>query len=321
MKRALPIGLAVLLLAGVVAASAGGPGYWRAFLRGDVAPPSDSTSALVIAGGDGASIPPASPEAQGLDAGSLDVARDTAQSLGARAFAVARRGHLVSSWSAEGDDSLVRSPLLSRLVHAASDAARVEPALPASDVAPPAAGSLRNPWSIRSRLRYGAARGDPAFDIAAWASAFSRDLWKPLQARDARIELDANGIPRLQCCVWLRARDALALATALTGGGQIDGERLMEAEPAARVLQAMDDGVPPRGAEPFGTRPVRLWRDSEGSRLYSFPAQELVILLVRADEGRLADETAIAHQVLRGIVDRPLAPAAAPSPRELVPAH
>jgi hypothetical protein len=252
---------------------------------------------------------------------SLYAARDTARSVGAGAFAVARRGHVVLSWSENGDESLVRSPLLSRLILAASDTAIRKPALLASFFAQAADGSLRNPWSARSRVRYGATGGVPAFDVAGWASAFSRDLWKPLQAGEALIELDSNGIPRLQCCVWLRARDALALATALTAGGQIDGERLMEPEPAARALQAMDDGVAPRGAEPFGTRPVRLWRDGEGSRLYSFPAQELVILLVRADEARLADETAIAHQVLRGIVDRPVAPAAVPSPRELVPAH
>ena len=288
MKRALLACVAVLLLlVGTLLASASGRAYWRAFIRGDVAPPSEAASTLVIAGGDGASIPPSAPEEQGLDAASLAAARGTARSLGAAAFAVARRGHLVLSWSADGDDSLVRSPLLSQLVLAASDAAA----------------------------------GAPTPDVADWAARVSRELWKPLQARAARIERDASGNPRLHCCVWLRARDALALATALTGGGQINGERLMAPEAAARALQSMDDGVAPRGAEPFGPRPARLWRDGEGSRLYSFPAQELVILLVRADEGRLTDETAIAHEVLRGIVDRPATPPAAPSPRELVPAH
>jgi hypothetical protein len=45
-----------------------------------------------------------------------------------------------------------------------------------------------------------------------------------------------------------------------------------------------------------------------------------VILLVGADERRLTDETEIAHQVLRGIVDR-VAPAAIPATGELVPKH
>jgi hypothetical protein len=150
----------------------------------------------------------------------------------------------------------------------------------------------------------------------AWAARLSLEVWRPLDARDALVRLD-GGTPQLPCCLWLHARDALAVAVELVEGHR----RLIDAAAAARVLQAMDDGRAPRGAEPFGSRPARIWRDDEGTRLYSFPAQDLVILLVRADERRLTDETLIAHQVLRGIVDRQATPDSAPTPRDLVPAH
>jgi hypothetical protein len=151
----------------------------------------------------------------------------------------------------------------------------------------------------------------------AWASALSLEVWRPLDARDAVVPLDADGAARLPCCVWLRPRDALALAVEL-----LESRRhLTDAAAAARLLQAMDDGIAPRGAEPFGARPARVWRDHEGTRLYSFPAQDLVILLVRADEAQLDDETLLPHQVLRGIVDRQALPDPAPTPRDLVPAH
>jgi hypothetical protein len=58
-------------------------------------------------------------------------------------------------------------------------------------------------------------------------------------------------------------------------------------------------------------------RDDAGTRLYFFPAQELVILLLGADESRLGDETALAHQILRGIVDG----VPASSAPQVVPLH
>jgi hypothetical protein len=48
-----------------------------------------------------------------------------------------------------------------------------------------------------------------------------------------------------------------------------------------------------------------------------FPTQSIVILMLGADEQKLRDETALAHQVLRGIVDssgRPPAPATGSQP-------
>jgi len=272
----------------LVVAGAGGLVWWRVASRDDVAPQPGAANALTIAGGTGASLPPAAPEEQGLDAAALATATSTARGLGASALGIARRGHAVLLWSASGDDALVRSALLARLLVAAGEASGTTPPAP------------------------GAAPGE----VQAWTSRLSVELWRPLDARDAVVPLDA-GVPRLACCVWLRARDALALAVELLGGRR----HLLDASASANALKAMDDGIPARGAEPFGARPARLWRDAEGTRLYFFPVQDLVILLVRADEERLADEALIAHQVLRGILDLQAAPEPAPTPRELVPAH
>jgi hypothetical protein len=151
--------------------------------------------------------------------------------------------------------------------------------------------------------------------------SLSTSLWQPLAAADAVYETDGTGAPRLRSGLWLRPRDALALAVALQAGGQVGGNRLLSAASGARVLESLEDGVAPRGAEPFGARQVRLLRDDAGTRLYFFPVQELVILLVGADEARLADETELAHQVLRGIVDRAPTVAPAPATSDLVPRH
>ena len=271
MKRAL---VAVVVLALVGAAA--GVALWSH--REDV-------DAVAIPGGSGASLPPATPQEQGLDPAAMALATRTAQDAGALALGIARRGHLVHLWTAEGDDALVTSPLLARLVLAAGDAARIPPpATPAAD--------------------------------DAWAARLSIEVWKPLDAREARLRRRTNA-PDVTCCLWLRARDALALAVEL-----LDGRRhVVDGAAAAAALAALEDGIAPRGAEPFGARPARLWRDARGTRLYFFPPQDLVILVVRADEARLTDETLLAHQVLRGIVDLPAGIEPAPTPRDLVPAH
>jgi hypothetical protein len=269
----------------LLAVGAGAVAWWRDPSRADIAPPPGSPGTVTIAGGTGASLPPASPEEQGLVAEALATATATAREQGALALGIARRGHAVHVWSALGDDALVRSALLSRLLLVAGEA---------SGTVPPAAGSAE-----------------------AWASNLSLEVWRPLDAREAVVQLDDDGGLRLPCCVWLRPRDALALAVELLGNRR----HLTDAAAATRLLHQMEDGIAPRGDEPFGARAARVWRDHEGTRLYSFPAQDLVILLVRADEARLEDETLLAHQVLRGIVDRQPTPDPAPTPRDLVPAH
>ncbi|MET0291350.1 MAG: hypothetical protein ABW136_03230 [Steroidobacteraceae bacterium] len=258
-RIALRLAMAVVAAAGVALL------LWRSDDSRGNGPPADS---IVVTGGDGASIPVSTPAEQGLDAASLESARATADTLGARALLIARRGHRVYEW--RRDEGLVRSPLLSRLV--------VE-----------AVGSSESPQIT--------------------------ELWSLLSASDARVERAADGSLAFACCLWLQPRDALALATALLQGGTVGGTNVVPEERARHALEQLEDGVAPRGDEPFGARPARLLRDAAGSRLYLFPAQALVILLVGAEESRLADETALAHQVLRAIVD------VNSGPGVLVPGH
>lgn len=252
------------------------------------APDGPGEDAIVVAGGAGASIPRSTPDGQGLDPASLDGAAATVAASGARALLVARRGHLAFEWYASpADGEQVRSLLLSRLALA-------------SLAATPAAAD--------------------AADDASRVAALSREIWQALDAAPARYATDRDGNPRLDHGLWLRPRDALALATALVEGGAVGGQRLLPPEAAAAVLMAQDDGIAPRGPEPFGARAARLWRDGAGTRLYHFPAQRLVVLVMGVDEARYADETGPAHQILRGIVDT--APAAPPSGTDtLVPSH
>jgi len=321
--RALAVGGLVAL--GALLLSAGGPRYWLAVSRGD-REPVDPDARFELAGGDGASMPTAAPGDEGLEPAALDAAAASASAVHASALLVARRGHRVFERVEGQPQRRVRSALLSRLVFDASAATMSAEAVSTLDRAISScyadrnSGSVRNPWSARSRRRFGAACLPDGFDAAAWARSQPASLWQSLAAGPAIYERDGDGVPRVSCCLWLRPRDALALATAVFSGGQVAGEHLFAPEAAARILDVLEDRDPPRGAEPFGSRAVRLLRDDEGTRLYFFPAQDIVILLVGADEARLADETALAHQVLRGVIDRPLPPASS-GPRNLVPAH
>jgi hypothetical protein len=319
------IAAAVGCVALAAAATAGGPAFWGAFLSAGT-PPAPHRG-LVLTGGDGGSLPRATAEEQGLDEAALLTAGQTAQSLGATAFVVVRRGHLVHEQHVAGGDARQRSVLLARLVLGAGVAASQSPgqerAVVEWSTRVQGDGSLRNPWSSRSQASFGSAPAALPGAVAApraLAAVIDAQLWRPLAAAPATYAIDGAGVPRLHCCLWMLARDAAALASALLNGGQVGGEHLLNGTAARALLTALDDGVPPRGAEPFGARTAQVLRDEEGTRLYFFPAEELVILLVGADERRLTDETEIAHQVLRGIVDR-IAPAASPATGELVPKH
>jgi hypothetical protein len=323
--RAIVVAAGVCCVALAVAATAGGPAFWGAFLSVGAPPAPDR--GLVLTGGDGGSLPRATAEEQGLDEAALLAAGQTAQSLGATAFVVVRRGHLVHEQLAAGEDARQHSVLLARLVLGAGVAASQSPeqvrAVVGWSARVQGGGSLCNPWSSRSQARFGSAPAALPGAVAApraLAAVIDEQLWRPLSAAPATYTLDGAGVPRLHCCLWLRARDAAALASALLNGGQVGGEHLLSATAARELLTVLNDGLPPRGAEPFGARAAQVLRDGEGTRLYFFPAEELVILLVGADERRLTDETEIAHQVLRGIVDR-MAPAASPATGELVPKH
>jgi hypothetical protein len=228
---------------------------------------------LPIAGGDGVSMPSASPDEQGLDASALESAAQTARSLGASAFLVARRGHRVFEWTRS--DELIAAPLVARLARGVAA------------VVGPEEGSVADA------------------------------VWRPLSAGPARVAVDRDGEPKWDCCFQFRPRDGLAVVTALAEGGVVGGVRLLPIDPARHILDQLDDHVAARGDEPFGARAGRIWRDAEGSRLYVFPTQSIVILMLGADEQKLRDETALAHQVLRGIVDssgRPPAPATGSQP-------
>jgi hypothetical protein len=323
--RAIAVAAAVCCTALAVAASAGGAAFWRAFLSAGTPPAPDR--GLVLTGGDGGSLPRATAEEQGLDETALLSAGQTAQSLGAAAFVVVRRGHLVHEQLAAGGDARQHSLLLARLVLgagvAASQGSEQVGAVVEWSRQVQGNGSLRNPWSSRSQANFGSAPAALPGAVAApraLAAVIDAQLWRPLSAAPATYAIDGAGEPRLHCCLWLQARDAAALASALLNGGQVGGEHLLSASAAGELLTVLDDGVPPRGAEPFGARTAQVLRDDQGTRLYFFPAEDLVILLVGADERRLTDETEIAHQVLRGIVDR-VAPAASPATGELVPKH
>lgn len=237
---------------------------------------------IELRGGDGASIPVASPAEQGLEPAALDAAAATARAAGAAALLVSRRGHLVFEYTTRTTDGRLRSTLSARLLQVAAAGRDVAPA--------------------------------SAADVSA-------AVWQPLAAASAFYEPGAGGAPRLDCCLWARPRDVLALATAVLSGGEVGGQHLLTPAAAARVLDTLDDGIAPRGAEAFGSTPVRLLRDGDGTRLYFFPSQQIAILLVGADEKRFADETALAHQVLRGIVDRPAPQQPSPALHDLVPAH
>jgi hypothetical protein len=332
-RRVLIAALAALVAGFAVARSAGDLAFWRDYVAAAHGRPPPRT--IHVPGGDGGVLPRATPAEQGLDDAALAAAAATAAASAGRAgdvlLLVARRGHLVFE-SAAGAVSLRPSPLLSRLALLAGAAASAAPqtdevelqaqvsALAAWSLEPPAGGSSPGPWSARARARFGPAPASPlpgGGAPQAFPAAFSRDLWSPLGAGAALWAADGHGLPRLHCCLWLRPRDGLALAVALQGGGQLEGRALLGAGRASAVLSALDDGVTPRGAEAFGARAVRMLRDDAGTRLYFFPAQELVILLLGADESRLGDETALAHQVLRGIVDS--VPASSAS--QVVPLH
>jgi hypothetical protein len=324
----LAAGLGVVGAAG----SAGGLSFWRAWLATGEHPP--GAEGLMLQGGDGASLPLATAEVLGLDPVALHAADQTARRAGATTLLVARRGHLVRETADGAGEGRVRSALLSRLVLGAGGAMMQEQAQGGLHTDAPAAllrwsaaaqgrGSARNPWSTRSRARFGPA---PAPTSSAGltppelAASIATNLWQPLAAADAVYETDARHQPRLHAGLWMRPRDGLALAVALAEGGQVGGVRLMTPGRADHLLGLLDDGTAPRGAEPFGARAARVLRDDEGTRLYFFPAQQLVILLVGADEAGLADETELAHQVLRGIVDPPRV-VPAPGARDMVPLH
>lgn len=310
----------------VLVLCAGGPSYWRDFLG--------HGNRVAVDGGDGGALPRAEPLEQGLHPDALAAASRIASPA---LLLVARRGHLVHvhpSFDAAAEPRAV--PLLSRLALLATVAATADVSL--ADGAEPlqqrlaaldawsreaaGSGSPRNPWSSRARALHGPAPEPPRSLVelhGAVPSLLADALWKPLGAAAASYAADGAGQPRLHCCLGMRPLDGLALASALQAGGRVAGTVLMDAARARAVLTAMEDGRPPRGAEPFGARKVTLLRDEQGSRLYFFPAQELVILLLGADEARLEDETALAHEILRGIVDNLPRPDGGPA--IVVPLH
>jgi CubicO group peptidase (beta-lactamase class C family) len=128
-----------------------------------------------------------------------------------------------------------------------------------------------------------------------YAELLSEMLWRPLQARDARVWLDASGgHARAYCCLFATARDWLRVGLLMQARGRWAGRQVV---PAAWVEEMLTPSAlepsygkhvwlgysrpPSREAdwsEPFVARDTFMLVGSAEQRVYVVPSRELVIV-------------------------------------------
>lgn len=301
--------VAALLLAGAAAWWFGHGGRWRA------------APTIAVRGGDGGGLPRATPAEEGFDAATLDAALALAREQGMRAFIVSRHGHVVLADYARGMDAQSAADaggFASALLALAAGAARGEGLLDDAAVAD------FDPPRLAAAIAAGAHTSYPEF--------LSRDVWQPLNAAVAAIELPAAGAAApADCCMIARVSDWMRVAELLLNAGRFEGTQIAPPEWVRRMPEPRDAsrergwGVwlasGAHGAEPFAADGVFYLRGHGRWRLWMAPTLGIAVLLAAdgADDERW-DETRIPNRVFRALIVRPSIPGH-PQLSDIVPGH
>ena len=308
-RRWIAIVAALLLVLAVAAWWAAHGGRWRA------------VPSVLVRGGDGGGLPRATPVEEGFDAAALDAALALAREQGMRAFIVSRHGHVVMVEYARGLDAAATADgggFASALLALAAGAAHGEGILDeviASEFDPP-----------RLAVAIAAAAHMP------YAEFLSRDVWQPINAAEAVIELPAPGAAAPgDCCLVARVSDWMRVAELLLEAGRFEGTQVAPAQWVRRMSEPRDAthergwGVwlagSARGAEPFAADGVFYLKGSGRWRLWMAPTLEVAVLFAADGAGDAPwDETRIPNRVFRAIRVRP-AITGHPALSDIAPGH
>jgi hypothetical protein len=301
--------LAAVLLAGAAAWWLGHGGRWRA------------VPTVVVRGGDGGGLPRATPAEEGFDAAALDAALALAREQGMHAFIVSRHGHVVLAEYAHGLDAQSTADaggFAAALVALAAGAARSE------GLVDDAAIADFDPPRLAAAIAAGARMSYPEF--------LARDVWQPLNAAAAAIELPAAGaVAPADCCIIARISDWMRVAELLLNAGRFEGTQVAPPEWVRRMPEARDAArergwgvwlaIGAHGAEPFAADGVFYLKGPARWRLWMAPTLGIAVLFAAdgADDARW-DETRLPNRVFRALVVRPSIPGH-PSLSDIVPGH
>jgi hypothetical protein len=337
--------LALILLA--VLRSAGSVDFWHRYLTALASGTTEPAVAqinprLVIKGGDGGSVPAATPEVEGIYAQAVTDAIDAARKQGANALVVHRHGHRVAAYFTSGKDGSTLlaggqlSPALMMLAAGAlADSRQVEfkEAVAAVKATSETDAGWRNPWSAAARSRFSLS-APPALltkDLeGSLANTLSLRVWQPLGAGDAYLWGSDDSHVRLDCCVAARLDDWMRVGDLLLRQGEYEGSRIVSVDWMRHVMAADAGGTshpvwvgmpgaltgdePPAAHETY-------WFDLEsGVRLWLLPRRGLSILFwaVNGDQAR---DPAIPNILIRGLVEQSVAPGATTNISDIVPGH
>jgi hypothetical protein len=276
---------------------------------------------LIVQGGDGGSLPRATPEAEGFDATALAGALALAREQGMRAFIVSRHGHVVLAEYAHGFDAQTSADaggFASGALVLAAGAAFSEGLIDAV----PTAGF--DPAPLRAAIETAAHRSYPEY--------LSRAVWQPINAADAAIELPAPGAAAApaDCCLVARVSDWMRIAGLLLDGGRFEGAQVAPSEWVRRIPEVRDArrergwgvwlAASARGAEPFAADGVFFLKGHGRWRLWMAPTLGVAVLLAADGPEADWDETRLPNRVFRALTPR-VPPSGHPSLGDIVPGH
>lgn len=266
-----------------------------------------------VPGGDGGGLPLAPPESENFDAAALGQAVEAARALDARAFIVARHGHVVAASYAHGFNA-----------NTVADAGGFATTLTALAGALALQDGLIDAQAFRpfSAPRMVAAlQAGEAGKTGNFAQYLGENVWKPTNAAAALIAVPAaagaaGSMPSGDCCFYARVSDWIRIGVMLLEDGRFEGTRILPAGMAARFIardgvvvngRALWLGSMTRSREPFSADGVFYMKGPERWRLWMLPTLDVAILLAApaGGSGDGWDEARLPNLVTRAVRENP----------------
>jgi hypothetical protein len=288
-----------------------------------------STPRVVVAGGDAGGLPRALPAALRVDAAALEHALQDPAAAQLAAFVVMREDELVFERYGRGfagDSVIDGGHFADALIAMAAGAAVRQGALSVD------ATQGFDPATLRAAIESGTQE--------RYESYLSREIWRPINAAPAWIELPVDGAATpADCCLHARVLDWMRIASLLVDNGRFEGKQVLPAGWAQRMAQPLSlDAVrgfglqlapAAHGTEAFATVGVLFLRGPDHWRLWLVPTLKLAVLFGAAPTEPASgatpvgdwDETRLPNLVIRAVSDRPPQPGDVTELQRLVPGH